>query len=899
MNHLTRLRSWLRSTVRRRLMESEMDSELRFHIQARADDLVGNGVPREQALRSAKIEFGALEGTKEECREVRGLPLLDELSQDLRFGLRILRKSPGFAAAAILTLALGIGANAAIFSLVNAVLLSPLPYSNPDRLVVVKELLPNIGPTPLDGGAISGPDISLIQKMNHVFDAVGGFRVWTYELSGRAEPERVTANRVSSSLFDVLGVQPVAGRAFTPEEEQFGHHVVILSYGLWQRQFGGRHDILGQTVNLDRQPYTIVGVMPLSFVLPLPGMAQGVAADIWVPLGLSKEELADFGDNFSYTVIGKVKAGVTPGQVNADLQLVAQGVLDTYKQWARDAGSQLGDFRLGMTSVPLRNQVTGPLKVMLLLLLGAVGFVLLIACVNVANLLMMRSVGRQREMAVRLAIGAGRLRLLRQFLVEGLLLSFMGGGLGLAFATWLKDGLVARMPANIPRFHAIELDWRVLLFSLLLMMLAGLAFSALPVLWVSRTDLNRSLQESGRSNSQGPDHQGIRAAFVVAEVALSVMLLVAAGLLVRSFQRLLDTNPGFRPEQVLTASIDLPPSEYSQDEKVTSFYKRLLERLQQTPGVTAAGGSTDLPLLGGWTHAFTLEGHRPPSGPALSLCHHSVIYGDYLQTMGIPLLRGRYFNEQDGPKSTPVLLVSESFAKKYWSGQDPMGKRLKWGPPESSDPWMTVIGVVGDVKQGALDAPTDPHTYEAYAQLGSAPSLRIAIRGARDVASLAGSFRAAVWGLDRQLALASLRTMDEVISRSTASRRFILSLIGSFAVLALVLAAVGIYVVLAYSVTRRTRELGVRIALGARRADVLRLVLGQSLRVTTIGIAIGVAGAFALTRFLQGLLYEVRPTDPLTFTSVLLLLAAVSLAASYLPARRATRVDPMVALRYE
>lgn len=892
----SRLRSWLTALFHRSRLERDMDDELRFHIEKRAADFVCNGVPRAEALRRARLEFGPVERVKEEAREARGVSFLDGLAQDLRYGVRTLRKSRGFALVAILTLALGIGANAAIFSVVNAVLLSPLPYAHADRLMVVKELLPNTGPAPFD---ISGPDISLIQKTNHVFDGVGGFRVWTYELSGDREPQRVVADRVSSDLFDVLGVQPMAGRAFTAEEEPFGHQVAILSYGLWQRQFGGRRDILGQTVNLDRRPYTVVGVMPQSFVFPLPGMAQGVAADLWVPLGLTKEELADFGDNFSYTVVGQVKAGITPGQVNADLQLVAQGVLDTYKQWARDAGSSLGDFRLGMTSVPLRDQMIGPLKPMLLLLLGAVGFVLLIACVNVANLLMMRSVGRQKELAVRLAIGAGRFRLLRQFLVEAMLLSFVGGTLGLALAVWFKDGLVGWMPANIPVFRAIELDWRVLLFSLLLMMLAGLGFSTLPALWVSRTDFSPALQESGRSNSQGPDHRRMRAAFAVAEVALSVVLLVGAGLLVRSFLRVLNTDPGFRPEHVLTASIDLPPSEYSEDAKVTLFYKQLLERLQQTLGVAAVGGSTDLPLLGGWTHAFTVEGYQPPPGPALSLCHHSVIYGDYLQTMGIPLLRGRYFSERDGPKSSHVLIVSESFAHKYWPGQDPLGKRLKWGPQESSDPWMTVIAVVGNVKQGALDAPTDPHTYEAYAQLGGAPWLRIAIRGAGDVTTLANALRAAVWGLDHQLAVADLRTMDQVISRSTASRRFIVSLIVSFAALALVLAAIGIYGVLAYSVARRTHEIGVRVALGARRADVVRLVLHQGLWVTGLGIVLGVVGAVVVTRFLQSLLYEVGPTDTPTFACVLLLLVAVSLTASYLPARRAMRVEPVVALRYE
>jgi putative ABC transport system permease protein len=877
-------------------MESEMDAELHFHIESRAEDLMRSGITREEALRRARVEFGAIERVKEEGREARGVSFFDELLQDLRFGLRILRKSPGFTAVAVLTLTLGIGANTAIFSVVNAVLLSPLPYVNAHRLMLVKELLPNLSAEPFN---VSGPDIAEIQKLNHVFEGVGGFRVWTYEFSGRGAPARVTANRISSDLFDVLGVEPVVGRVFEPQEEEFGHQVVILSYGFWQRQFGGQHNILGQTLNLDRKPYTIVGVMSQSFVFPLPGMLQGVAADLWVPLGLSREELADFGDNFSYTVLGKLRPGVQPGQVNADLQLVAQGVLESYQQWAREARQPLGDFRLGMVSLPLRDEVTGPLTPMLLMLLGAAGFVLLIACVNVANLLMMRSVGRQKEMAVRLAIGAGRLRLLRQFLVEGMLLALTGGGLGLALAVWLKDVLAAHMPANIPQFHAIGLDWTVLLFSFLLVTLAGLAFSVLPTLWASRTDFNPSLQESGRGHSQGPEHQRLRAAFVIVEVALSVMLLVGAGLLVRSFQRVLGTNPGFRPEHVLTASIDLPPTEYSQDEKVASFYKQLMEKLRQTPGIAAAGGSTDLPLLGGWTHAFTVEGYQPPPGPQLSLCNHSVIYGDYLQAMGIPLLLGRNFTELDGPKSTHVLIVSESLAKKYWPGQDPLGKRLKWGPPESADPWLTVVGIVGDVKQGPLETAADAHTYESYAQLGAPLSLRVAVRGQADPAGLTADIRSVVRGLDPQLALGNVRTMDEVISRSTASRRFSLVLVGSFAALALVLAAIGIYAVLAYSVVRRTHEIGVRMALGARGGDVVRLVLGQGLRVAAIGIVFGVAGALGLTRFLRTLLYEVQPTDPLTFAAVLLLLVSIAAAASYLPVRRAMRVDPMVALRYE
>ena len=891
-----RFYSWLHATFRRSRLEREMDTELRFHIEERAADFVRNGVPRPEAVRRARLEFGSIEKAKEEGRQARGVSFFDGLLQDTRYGLRLLRKSPGFTTVAVLTLALGIGANTAIFSVVNAVLLSPLPYANANRLVLVKEVLRLSGPQRTN---VSGPDISQIQKLNHVFDGVGGFRVWTYEFSGAGEPQRVTADRISSSLFDVLGVQPVLGRVFTTEEEQFGHQAVILSYGLWQRRFGGTPSVLGQTVNLDRKAYTVVGVMPQSFVFPLPGMEQGLVADLWVPLGLSKEELSDVGDNFSYTVIAKLKPSVAPGQVNADLQLVARGVLDTYGEWARANGQSLGDFQLGMTSLPLRNQITGPFKPTLLVLLGSVGFVLLIACVNVANLLLMRGAGRQKETAVRLAIGGSRLRLLRQFLVEGMLLAFLGGGVGLAVAVWFKEAMVVAMPASVPQFRPIELNWPVLLSTFLLVSISGVAFGVLPAMWASQTNPNTSLKDGVRGTSEGPGHQRLRSAFVVVEVALSVMLLTGAGLLLRSFLHVVEINPGFRPEQVLTASIDLPPTAYSRDDQVVSFYRQLTDRLRQTPGIAAVGGSTDLPLLGQWDHAFTPEGYHPTPGTGLSMCDHSVIYGDYLQVMGIPLLRGRYFTEHDSPSSRHVLIVSDALARKYWPRQDAIGKRLKWGPAESNDPWLTIVGVVGDVKQGPLDAETALHTYEPYAQLGSAPSLRIAVRVQGDPASVAAAVRAAVWGLDRQLALGSVRTMEQVISRTTASRRFSISLVSSFAALALVLAAIGIYAVLAYSVARRTHEIGVRVALGARRGDVVRLVLAQGLRVTAAGVIVGVAGALLLTRFIQSLLYGVAPTDPETFAAVLLLLFGVALAASYLPARRAMRVDPMVALRYE
>jgi putative ABC transport system permease protein len=858
--------------------------------------LTEQGFSEAEARMTARRTFGNVTRARERFCESGRLLGWDHLVHDLRFGLRQLRKHPGFLSVAVLTLALGVGANTGIFSVVNAVLLSPLPYADPDRLVLVKEVLPKASSRPV---AVSAPDIAVIRELNRVFGGVAGFRLWTYELSGTAEPERVVANRVGSNLFAVLGVQPIMGRAFAPEEEPPGHPVVVLSYALWQRRFGGDRNILGQTIDLDRMPHRIIGVMPKSFFFPLSGMSQGEPAALWVPLALTEAERSNVGENFDYGVVARIKTGTSFRQASADLELVARGILETYARWARAVHQTPGRLQLGLVAEPLVDQVRGSIRSTLWMLLGAVGCVLLIACVNVANLLLIRAAGRQKEMAIRLAMGASRFRLFRQLLVEGILLASLGGGLGLTAAFWIKETLVAGMPSDIPQFRAIELDLPVLLFTFFLTAATGIAFGALPALSASRADLNHALKESGHSGSQGPEHRRMRAAFVAVEIALSVVLLAGAGLLLRSFLRVLDTNPGFRPEHVLTASIDLPPTGYRQESQALAFYRQLMERLRQMPGAAAVGGSTDLPLLGGWTHIFTPEGYNPPPGAGLNVCNHSLIYGDYLQAMGIPLLRGRHFTERDRPDTTSVLIVSEALAKKYWPGQDPIGKRLKWGAPEAPDRWLTVVGVAGDVKQGPLDAATVPHSYESYVQLGRLISLRIAVRAVGDPSGLATDLRTAVWSLDRRLALGRVRTMEQVISRSTATRRFSLYLLGSFAALALVLASLGIYGLLAYSVARRTHEIGMRMALGARGADVVRLVLVQGLPVVSSGIVLGTAGALGLTGFLQKLSYEVKPTDPATFAGVLLLLCVVALAACCMPAWRATRIQPATALRHE
>lgn len=822
---------------------------------------------------------------------MRHVNFIENFIQDIRYGLRTLRKNPGFTAVAVLTLALGIGANTAIFSVVDAVVLRPLPYQNPDRLVMVKESIPLAGPDPIP---VCAPDVMTFQRQNQAFESVAAFRGGQFDLSGQGEPERITAERVNSGLFSLLGVEPALGRAFTADEDTPGHALAILSDALWRRRFGAEPGVVGRTVSLDRKPYTVIGVMPPGFAFPLRGMEQGDAADVFVPIAFTKDQLADEGDNFDYSVVARLKSGTNLARANADVNAIAYRILQTYPPEYRDR------IKLGAVALPLSGQVVGKVRTLLLLLLGAVGFVLLIACANVANLLLTRASHRQSEIAIRLALGAGRSRLVRQLVTENLLLALAGAGLGLILALEIMPGLVAWMPANIPQVHPIGLNLSVLIFAMALAPLTCLIFGVAPVVAAARSDLNSTLKEGGRSAQQGRRHDGLRSALVVAEVALSLVLLVGAGLLVRSFERVLTTSPGFEPSHLLTASLSLPETEYKQEQQIRGFYRELLSRLENVPGVKSVGASTDLPLEAGWNHIFTPEGNQAPAGGGLNLSWHSVVLGNYLQTIGVPLVRGRYFNSQDTPNSTHVLIVSESLARRYWPNRDPIGKRLKWGPPESKDAWLTIVGVVGDVKQGALDAPTIQHTYESYEQHNiPGNAMNVAVRAAANPAGLASALRAAVWGLDRQLAVAQIRTMDELIGESTAPRRFNLYLVAAFAGLALALAAIGIYGVISYSVAQRTHEFGIRIALGAERGDVLGHVVGQGAILMGLGILIGIIGALGLSRLMANMLYGVKPTDPATLIAVSLILTAVALLACYIPARRATKIAPMVALRHE
>lgn len=814
---------------------------------------------------------------------------MNDLLQYLMQSIRTLGRSPGFTIVAVLSVALGIGANTAIFSAVDAVILRPLPYQDPGRLALVKELMPNVTPDPIPASA---PDVVQFRQQSRTFESLAAFWGGQFELARGEKPERIQGDRVNASLFSLLGIQPVIGNAFTAEEDQPGTSVLILSYGLWQSRFGGSPSVLGSKVILNRIPYTVIGVMPRSFVFPLPGMNQGGPADVFIPMGFTHDELATVGDDYKFGILGRLKQGTSLETANAELRTVAHGVLETYPAELRSG------LDLAAVALPLDSQVIGKVKTPLLLLLGAAAFVLFICCINVANLLLTRATDRRKEIAIRLALGVSQGRLLYQWIVESMLLTLTSAAIGLAFAFWIVRASATLLPSNIPRSHPIELNMPVLFFTLGLAVLTGLIFGVVPVITVERYNLSGKLKESSRTGSQGREHHRIHGALVIAEVSLAMVLLVGAGLLLHSFSRVLATDPGFQPDHLLTADLNLPASQYKDDSQARNFYQQLMLRLQGLPSVQQAGASTDLPLEANTNEVFTPEGYQVKSGESVNICTRSIVLGDYLQTMRVPLITGRYFTEIDGAGALPVAIVSESIARRYWHNQNPVGKRLKLGPAESNDPWLMIVGVVGDVKQGTLDAETTPHIYQPYLQSISR-SMKIAVRISSDATSLASALRATVWTMDPQLAVAQVRTMDQIISESTSSRRFNLMLLGGFAALALFLAGIGIYGVIGYSVARRAHEIGIRMALGAHPSSIMRLIIGQTLQLVGMGIGIGIVGAFLLTRFLMSLLYGIHRTDPLTFLGVILSVVTVGIIASYVPSRRATHVNPTIVLRSE
>jgi putative ABC transport system permease protein len=797
------------------------------------------------------------------------------LWQDARYGLRMLMKKPGFTLTAVFTLALGIGATSVIFSFVNGVLLRPLPYRDSDRLVLLDEDAPKRG---IASMGVSYPDFLDWREQNRVFTGVAAYDGgWDYTLTGIGEPEELLCAWVSYNAFEILGVAPIMGSTFTAEEEGWKNSlVVILSHDLWVRRFGAKPDVIGQTIALNTRSHTVIGVMPPGFKFPK-------VADLWVPMPPVVGERTDHG----WSAIGRLKSGVTLEQAQSDMTAVARHI---------EEQNPITNEGLGVKLIPLREGLAGDYRKALLILMGVVGLVLMIACVNVANLLLARAPARAKEVAIRTALGAGRWRVFRQLLTESVALGVMGGALGLMLAFWGLDLLLAAIPTDLPFWMKFDLDGRVLGFTAGVTLLTALIFGVAPALQASKVNLNEALKEGGRSASGAARHRTLRL-LVVAELALSLVLLIGAGLMLRSFMRLQHTDSGFNPENLLTLRLNLPVAKYDFPQR-RAFFQQLLKRIRATPGVEAAGAAFNLPLREApLESSLTVEGYPAlPPGQA-PMANNNVITPDYFRTMGIPLLIGRDFNDADTGDSMRVTIIDERLAREYWPNESPIGKRITLSPPEDKEPWYTIVGVVGAVKNESLDLTRRKTVYVPHAQY-STDDMSLAIR-AKNPENLAPAIQRQVNAMNPDLPIINMRTMTEVISDSIWQPRLYATLFGVFAAVALALASVGLYGVIAYSVSERSREIGIRIALGAERRDVLKLVVAQGMTLTLIGIGIGLAAALALTRLMRSLLFEVSVTDPLTFVSLAALLSVVALPACYLPARRATKVDPMVSLKCE
>ncbi len=855
-----------------------MSEELRFHLEKQIAANVAAGMPPEEARRQARLQLGALEGVKEGCREQRRGFWLETLWADVRYGLRILRKSPGFTAIAVLTLALGIGANAAIFSVVDAVLLRSLPFKNADRLVDLTEYRPG----GVDKGGVSFPDYLVWKQQNTVFDETAAYFLINASndivLGGPFSTERARYSTVTNSFFTILGVQPALGYGFSGGDEvPGGAKVFLVSDALWHTVFGGDPHAVGKAYLLDGENYTLAGVMPLGFDFPK-------GCGIWVPT--STLGAWGFQDRIShpYHVLGRLRAGTNLLQAGAQIETIQERLAKAYPATDTD---------WHVRAQPLLDEVVGNVQTSLFVLLGAVGFILLIACTNVVNLMLARASAREKEFAIRAALGAGRHRLLRQNLTEAFLLVFVSLVLALGFAKWGLKLVVSLTSINLPRMESFHLNVPVLAFMSGIAALATILVGLLPALQLSRQDPQGALRDGQRTGETGPRGQRLRGGLVVSEVALALLLLCGAGLMLRSFMQLIRVNPGFQPEHLLTMKIALPSGAYRKLDQTSAYLDRLLERLRTLPGVESAAAATTLPLSGesDWG-TFLIAGRSTPDWTKAYAAGWRGVSIDYFQTLGIPLLRGREFTPADA-KNQNTIIINESMAKKFWPGADPIGRQIL--NRDQHNP-LEIIGVVGDAKGAGLDAEAKPEMYTIPRGLWYA---FLILRTNQQPSGTAATAREQVAAIDPGVPVYQIATMDQLLGNSVAPQRFDLFLLGLFASLALALAAVGIYGVLAFSVSRRAHEIGIRLALGAYQRDILRLVIRQGMTLVLAGIFLGIVGAIALTRLMTSLLYGVSATDPMTFIAVPVLLVFVALAACYVPARRATRVEPMTALRHE
>ena len=882
----SRLRSWFNSILRRARLESEMDVELRFHMDAYADDLIREGLPRDEALRRARLAFGAVDRAKEECREARGVTFLETLLHDLRYGLRMLAKSPGFAIIAIATLALGIGANTAIFSVVYAVLLKPLPFADPSQLVFVFEAKPQEG---ISGAGFSYANLAEVRAQNHVFAELAGVQNHQLTLTGRGDPAAVDTAIVTPELFSLLGVKPLAGRTFLPDDGKQGAlPVVLLSENLWRGRIGADPTVIGKPISLDKRSFTVVGVMPADFRYPV----LPATDEVWIPLvqdPLFGPWMPRPGGHW-LRVIGRLKPGVSFAQAQSELDAIGPRL-------AKKFPSDNSGWTIRIE--PLQQVIVGDVRTALLVLLGAVGLVLLIACANISNLLLARATSRGKEIALRIALGAGRSRIIRQLLTESAVLGLLGGAAGVLLAYWGVHALISFLPENVPQIHAIRVDASVLVFALLLSILASVIFGLAPAFFAADSNLQSTLKEGAGRSGEAASRRFARSFLAVAEVALAMVLLVAAGLLVRSFLTLTSFNPGFDVRNVVMADASLPQFQYSKPEQWTAFSDELLRRLQSQPGMRDSAMAVPLPLANGFVNlGFDIVGNPPlPKGIAITADYVS-ISPNYFRVMGIRLIRGRIFNHQDAASAPPVTIISEALVQRFFPNQDPLGKQLVFGFPPNPGVPRQIIGIVGDVRDVSLSQDPGPMMYVPFDQ---APFWggEVVVRSSLSLGSVSAAIRHEVHQIDKDLPVNDIGPMSGAIDLSVSEPRFRTGLLVLFGAMALVLAAAGIFGVISYSVGRRTHEIGIRITLGATPANVLRLILSESSKLVLVGLAVGIAAALALARLLSNLLFGIRPADPFTFAAVALLLVAVATAAAYIPARRATRVDPVIALRTE
>lgn len=870
----------VRGLFSRRREDEDFDAELTSHFEMLAEEYIRRGMNPNEARYAARRRLGGPMQIAETNRELRGLPFLETFLQDLRFGLRMLRKSPGFTAVAVLTLALGIGANTAIFSVINTVLLRPLPYKDAAQLVDIRASNPQEGFV----GRAAAADILEIKGQARSFAQIALYQPWGLAMRNQGKAELIPVTSIEPDLFDVLGVAPAIGRPFTADEATPGRgHVVILSHALWQQRFGSDPHVVGKSVILGDDSYMVVGVMPAGFSFPI-----GAPPGVWAPLTIGEHELKSHGWR-DKAVLARLKPGVSRAQAQAELDVLAGRLAQTYAK--EDTG-------WGFVLMPMYDRLFGPIRPTLLVLFGAVGFVLLIACTNVANLLLARNTTRQREMAIRLAIGAGRARIVLQLLTESLVLAGLGGSLGLLLAYGSVQAIRALAPGNVPRLDSIGVDLWVLGFTLALSAAAGIVFGLAPALAASKPDLNDALKEGGASwkslagfwGSHRPHHS-----LAVIEIALALVLLCGSGLLIKSFARLTGENLGFDPHNVLVLDLAVSSRSYPSAESQIQYFHQVLDRVGAIGGVEHAA-LTNSGFGSNVTDEFSVEG-QPPAAENGPEAEFHIVSADYLATLRIPLLAGRFFSAADNRNGSKVVVISESLAKQYLKGKNPIGKNLRfdWG---GTGPWREIVGVIGDARDFQLNEPPRPAIYVPATQLAQG-SLTLLVRVRALTPDLMAAVRGQAQSVDKDVPVFAVETFEGTISKTVAEPRFRTLILGSFAGLALLLATVGTYGLMSYVLTQRTREIGIRMALGASPGKVLRMMLRQGLGLALAGVALGLAAAIGLTRLLASLLYGVKATDPPTFATVTVILLFAALAASYVPARRATKVDPMVALRYE